>query len=443
MYWQNNLNLNLIMVFLNNLRTFKSAIFFIALFVLGFSCKKEDSIIGLEVQPADEQFGILYTDTITIESLSIREDSLVANTTLYNLLGSINDSVFGKTNASFYTQIILPTTNVTFSNPASCIVDSVVLALKYNGYYGNLNSQSFKVFELTDNIFTDKTYYSNTNLSYNSAETGKIENHIPDPNSPVYIGNDTLAPQLRIKLENELGKRFINADPSVFTNTTNFTTFFKGLYIQSDNPNQSINQGAILYLDLLSANSKLSIYYTENNIKKSFDFIIGQGAARINKFEHDYSNTPIEKQFQNPLFGREKVYIQSMAGIKTKLTFPHLNNLKNIAINKAELVLPIEQYNQLLPHSKLVLTSIDNEGKATAMIDALEGENYFGGLIDNAKKEYRFNIARHLHQVINQGKKDNGLFIMPVAGVINANETILKGGYPFNQMKLKITYTKL
>ncbi len=432
------------MVFLNNLRAFKSAIFFISIVVLGFSCKKEDSILGLEVQPPDEKFGIFYTDTISIDSYTIKEDTLVTNATLYNLLGSFNDSVFGKTKSSFYTQIKLPTTNITFGNASNCIIDSVVLSLKYSGYYGNLSSQSFKVYELTETILSDKAYYSNTNLSFSGSELGTLDNYTPNPISPVYVGKDTLAPQLRIRINDELGKRFINADPSVYANSANFEAFFKGLYVSVDNPpSQSINEGAVFYLDLISAASKLTIYYSENTISKSFDFIIGQGANRINKFEHDYTNTPIEKQFQNQLLGRDRVYVQSMAGVKTKLLFPHINELKNIAINKAELILPTDQPTDLLPHTKLVLTSIDENGKSVSMPDALEGENYFGGFYDNTNKEYRFNIARYLHQIINQGRTDHGLYILPLAGVINSNGTILKGGYPYNKMKLKITYTKL
>ena len=431
------------MVFLNNLRAFKSAIFFITIVVLGFSCKKEDSIIGLELQPADEKFGVFYTDTISIESSTLKEDSLITNATLYNLLGSFSDSVFGKTKSSFYTQIKLPTTNISFGNTLNCIIDSVVLSLKYSGYYGNLTSQSFKVYELSESVLSDKAYYSNTSLSFNANELGNLDNYKPDPISPAYIGKDTLAPQLRIRLNDELGKRFINADPSVYANSTNFEAFFKGLYVSVDNPSQSINEGAIFYLDLISATSKLTIYYSENTISKSIDFIIGQGANRVNKFEHDYANTPVEKQFQNKLLGRDRVYVQSMAGVKTKLLFPHLKEFKNIAINKAELILPTDQHNDVLPHNNLVLTAIDEKGKSVSMVDALEGENYFGGIYDKTNKEYRFNIARHLHQIINLGKIDLGLYVLPLAGVINSNGTIIKGGYPYNQMKLKITYTKL
>jgi hypothetical protein len=417
--------------------------FFISIVVIGAACKKEESIIGLEVQPADEKLGVFYTDTISIESYTVKEDSLLTNSTFYNLLGSINDSVFGKSKASFYTQITLPTTNITFGNQSNIIVDSVVLDLKYNGYYGNLNPQSFKVFEITDDISTDKSYYSNLNLSFKPGEIGSIDNHTPNPSSPFYSGSDTLAPILRIKLDNELGNRFINADASVYTSTSNFLAFFKGLYVTSDNQNQNINDGAILYFDLISASSKLTIFYSENANQKSFDFIIGPGATRINKFEHDYSNTPVEKQLLNPALGKDMVYVQSMAGLKTKLTFPHLQEFKNIAINKAELIMPYEQYNGFLPNSKLTLTSIDAEGKPNAIADASEGDNYFGGFIDYNAKEYRFNIARHLHKIINLRQADYGLMVMPIAGVINANGTILKGGYPFNQMKLKITYTKL
>lgn len=433
------------MIFSDKSRAFSSAMLFITIAILSFSCKKEESIIGLEVQPPSEQVDVLFTDTCSIQSYTIREDSLITNATIYNLLGSMNDSVFGKTNASFYTQVGLATSNVSFGDAANITIDSVVLALKYNSYYGNLTPQTFKVFEITEDILNTQTYYSNVNVAYNAAELGRIDNVTPNLTDSLHVGSDTIAPHLRIKLDNSLGQRFIDADASVFANNASFLSFFKGFYITTENSSQQIAEGAILYFDLKDPVSKFTVYYRDS-IAHEFDFVIDGNAIRINKFEHDYSGTPVGNQLSNSLLGRERVYVQSMSGVKTKIYFPFLKELKslnNIAINKAELILPVERNDELDPHSKLILAASDADGKPVSLIDAVEGANYFGGIYDSTAREYRFNIARHLHQIIYEDSIDYGLFIMSSGGVINANRTIIKGGNPYNTMKLKITYTEL
>ena len=66
----------------------------ISLFTLS-SCQNTDSI-GLDVDPATEVTGT-FTDTITVISSTVKEDTMVTNTLEKYPLGYLVDPTFGKT----------------------------------------------------------------------------------------------------------------------------------------------------------------------------------------------------------------------------------------------------------------------------------------------------------------------------------------------------------
>ena len=51
------------------------------------SCKNPDSIVGLNVQPPSDKLALSVVDTLTLQSLTVREDTLLASNVL-NLVGS-------------------------------------------------------------------------------------------------------------------------------------------------------------------------------------------------------------------------------------------------------------------------------------------------------------------------------------------------------------------
>src|SRR5438128_2241993 len=91
---------------------FGAGIFFF--FVLFSSCKDPEEL-GLEVIPSSDQLALLSTDTLTLMTRTVKEDSLqtypvlnaLGNSLTSQLLGNYRDPVFGKSDASFYTQVKL------------------------------------------------------------------------------------------------------------------------------------------------------------------------------------------------------------------------------------------------------------------------------------------------------------------------------------------------
>ena len=64
------------------------------------ACGEPDAI-GIEVQPQGDNINVFYTDTVTLDVTTIREDSLVTDEKVasLNLAGSYFDPVFGIHNA--------------------------------------------------------------------------------------------------------------------------------------------------------------------------------------------------------------------------------------------------------------------------------------------------------------------------------------------------------
>lgn len=427
----------------------EAALFFLCLSVAG--CK-EPEITTLGILPDSDKLGLLNNDTSTLISFTIPDDSIRSDETSLNLLGVYNDPVFGTAKASVYTQVRLSAENLDFGNASDLVVDSVILSLVYGGIYGNTSPQSFKVFELTENIYKDSNYYSTRAFLYNSVEIGTAANITPNLTDSAVVGGVKEPPQLRIPLNNSTGDKLIKGTSDVYVSNGNFLNYFKGVFIVADTAVlPPSGDGAILYFDLLNAYSKLTVYYRNlaDTDTLKFDFLINENCARMTSFKFNRSGTSI---FTNDtLNGNNLIYIQSMSGAKSKIKLPFLENYLEkgrVAVNKAEIIFNVEDNSTdvFSPHANLFLTNIDSAGNAGFLIDQFE-ENY-GGSYNPATGQYVFDITRHIQYLFTgfyEGKNsDYGLYLMAGGKAVNASRTILKGNKnPGGGVKLKISYTPL
>jgi Domain of unknown function (DUF4270) len=430
------------------------------------SCKKKmPEDIGLPLLPGEDILNAAFTDTSTIIAHTVRDDSLRTNFAPVMLLGNANDPVFGITKSSIFTQLSLSTATTGFGkNPQ---LDSVVLSLVYNGgqFYGSLYHQKFKVYALNEPLLIDSSYYSNRMLQY-SRELGSAY-LVPKPNpakDSVMIDSVKYPPQLRITLDRNFFQGFLN-DTSFYSSNTDFQKFFKGIYISSSS-GSPVGQGAILYMNLLHSYSRLTLFYHNTLDTSSYYFgVYNSACAYFTHFEHDYTSSPeITSQLStNHAVPQEKVFIQPMAGLRTRITIPYLNTLfhgQKVVINKAELILPVDPASFsgadsiYAPIARLIINCPDSLKYSNVPDDFFEGLNYFGGDYLSATKEYRFNIARYVQQVLNGKIENQPLFIncynvrvgysfSDTPRRTTANRVVLQGGKKSNlsRMRLKISYT--
>ena len=456
-----------------NLPRMAGANFFLILLVsfsISFTSCDESSVVGLDVQPANDLLNVSYIDTTTLFTKTVKIDSLRTDESLIitadALIGKYLDPVFGTATASLYTQLRLPTNAPTFGT--SPLIDSVILALVYDtACYGKKQrvQQNVNVYEVTEPILMESSYFSNKTLTYNTA-TDLANNYgfIPKPFTSFTISYVLLKPQLRIPLNLAFGQTILdyqnNGGANLISNAA-FQAVMKGLYITTEGTAlTNIGDGNIMHFKMAEAQSKLILYYHNSsepsNDSLKYDLSLGS-VARFTHFYHDYSagiDGNLATQLgSSPSVQNDAVFIQSMAGVKTKIEMPYIMNwVKSgpIAINKAELVIKVDlgatyQLDTFAAPARVVLFGINDDGSNYILSDYSEGDSYFGGQYNRTTHEYHFNIARYIQQVLTGKRKNNGLELLASGGQINANRLVIGGGGSASayRMKLNISFTKL
>ena len=243
------------------------SLFFLCIFAI-FSCKKKEYQLGSDVIDSSGILDGTSIDTFSLYTYTISEDSVISDNPANVVLGSYQDPIFGNYEASFFTQLRLAGVDPNFGDPSVIVIDSFVLALEYVGYYGDLDPQTFEVYELDESMSLDSAYYSFSTINHSSTNLVPIDNSIITPNtsSPTIVDGDSLAPQLRIHLDTNLAWSLITEATSgstTFSSNDDFLEFFKGLHIKTNNVFQSLGEGAALYLDINDPSSKATIYFRQ------------------------------------------------------------------------------------------------------------------------------------------------------------------------------------
>lgn len=410
---------------------------FLFISIIFFSCEKDPSSLGLKLLPESDAVNG-QTIQANVSAYTLREDSLTSDERTYALLGSYKDPVFGQCDAGFMTQIRLSSSNVSFGNIPTA--DSIVLYLDYRSYYGDTNTlQSISVFELKDTLKFSDTYYSNLNPN----DFGPLS--ISSPFSYYPRPNDTV---VAIKLNKELADRIVATDSTNLKDNTAFLAWFNGIYLKVD---PITSGGAIIYYNLLSTRSKVTLYYHNAMDTLKYDFLMNSSCAMVNLFSHDYSSSTIIS-INDSLSQDSLLYLQAMSGLMAKIKFPNITGLKdsittpNPVIIKAELIIPTDNSDltaeTFKTPSKLLLVSFNSLGKYEFVPDYYLGDAYFGGYYYSSDHSYHFNISRYIQELMDKTRTDYGLGLIVNENRVSANRVILKSPLHTNGMKLIITYLK-
>ncbi len=407
----------------------KSLSFFIVLALPIFiSCKKDNNILGSNVQSQEDVLNAQFSDTSQIYAHSVLIDSIASLNDNIKFLGSNQDPVFGRTDVSLYTKFALPNniTNVSFGEDANLINAEIRLAIRSLDFQGDFSTPlKYNVYEMNSNINADKFYYTNNDklINYNNllgTFTGTLSNI-----------DGTLV--LSIPINSTYAKSILN-NPQYLINNTVFQSTFKGFYITSasSNLNPVSAQGAIAKFDLESALSGFYLYYQNGTYSptketKNFRFTFnGSNVVRFNEIKHKFNDGAINilnAQIQGDTAkGNEALYLKGLGGLKVKIQIPYLLNYvsKNkVSVNRAELRFKVDvakngsdlKYPAPL---KLALLGMDSTGKEIFTYDQINTIDFskYGGSYDFANNEYVFNIARDVQNILNGNKKNYGFYLV-------------------------------
>lgn len=415
------------------------------------SCNKEPDLIGLDLLPEGDRLNMSFIDTSSIIAYSVREDSLITKNLSSNLLGYLNDPVFGPVKASFYTEYRLQATNNSFGeNP---VADSIVLTLVYDGVYGDsLTQHTVQVFELADTLINNAkhSYYAYSSEPVLPTPIGEAT-FIPNLKEADSVDGKYVKPHLRITLTQEFANRILNASEEALSANKFFKHVFKGLYIDAA-PVSPGSPGSILYFNLLDEMSRISLYYHNDKGASSIKFLINSTCINYNNYNHyNYASAAPEllQQFAgiaDP--AHSQVFIQSMGGSKVKIEIPWLKNIPknaNIAVNEAVLIFTDSEPGGVFKAPKqLFIRALKDDGNYSFLPDESDGfgPQYLDGRYSN-KHQYQFRVSKYVQDRMRYpDKPDNGLILVIPGGSLTANRLILNGpGHATDRMKLVIYYT--
>jgi len=387
------------------------------LFAVGifFSACKEPTIDDTALLPED-QLDLNFTDTLTIESSFVEEDTMNVTGATLCLLGSMHDPELGYTNASFYIPFKLKDNNLALDD-TTVTLDSVVLMMWYfeKSAYGELRvPQTVEVFEMSEALVDSLDYTSDKTFSTYPNPVG-AKTFIPNTKDSIKVGGVTYPPSLRIRLDNNWGEKFTNASgTSAYEDNENFRDFFKGLYVS---PGKAGGGKGLVAFDPYQNGVKITLYYHDaQDSAFSYDFAADPGYV-VNHYVHDYRNS-----FLNSA-GDSLLLIQGLSGMNAKITVPHIRNLGNILINKAELVLTvIPGDSTFAAPEKLTALKSDEDGKFNGVTNdqVSPSSAIFGGAKTTTTDttgqkltQYKFNLSRYYQEVILEERQDYGIFILP------------------------------
>jgi hypothetical protein len=410
--------------------------------ILLFSGCKDPDELGLNVLPPGDQLQTVFSDTSTLITTILQEDSLQTDELSLQLLGCINDPTFGISTASIYTQVNLAGTPAFGTNP---VADSIVLVLGYNSFYGDSSeSQSVNVYQLTTDMSVDSTYYSNANFAFDPTSVGSTS-YIPSLN-PVLVGTDSLAAHIRIKLDTAVANRILSQNgQSTLNSNAEWLTYFKGLKIESGS---SVNpgKGGISILNFF--NSTMTLYFHNDNDTAAKKYNFSLVNARVNNFTHNVAGSVVEPYLSSGTTD-SLCFVQGMSGVKTKISMPHLKHFidsGSIVVNKAELKITAqgtapENYPVA---SRLFLTTKSDAGLNTFPIDYFESSGYFGGDFNTSTNTYTFNIARQVQGILDGTYNNSDFYLVVASAGVTPNRVVIGSSTHANyKMKLSLYYTKI
>ena len=249
----------------------------------------------------------LVNDTVKLRVLSVYQNMVSASGVQSTVLGSIYDPNFGSMYAGFYAQFGLASTNVYFGPGQG--LDSVVLTLQYNGYYGNATPEPVDVYVYLLNlnqglVDTQKLLYSTLRFSQGEFTAyWKEACFVPYnvlcgcPNDSVPILGVNYPQHLRVPLSAVYGDSILFANANVLSSPDSFFAIFRGLYVTVNTGKHAGN--GIEYFDLTSVISGVTVYY-HNTTGGGLTFTLPVVGASINHFDNKYSGTPAYAAISKP-----------------------------------------------------------------------------------------------------------------------------------------------
>jgi len=422
-----------------------------------WNCTKLDTTdIGSDLLPAVDNVHTFDT-LININSTQgfFSDSTYIGKSDDYALGAINNDPQFGKTNAHIFIQLKPPFYPYYLGNSGDTIngfgagLDSVVLCLKYKGFWGDSSVPvHLEVKEVNDPNFRDSVYkdnptnyqptYSGTTLGSTDVDVRKMGNFIKFNN-----GRDSVNYQIRIKLSASWAAQLYGRD-SIAANGSNNAFYSDSIYRRFYNGLAIIANGSgngLIYANLADTATKIEIHYRRKNngkvdsVYSSLRFnssVAGTNTVAPSNVSDNIIRNRAGYPIMTPTSGEH--FLQTAPGTFVNLNIPGLAGLSNRIIHRAEIIVeqiptnPVLDENLSAPnflYLDLKDTGTTNKWKpiyydlntaqfydpdykfAVPYIANPIDFQYFGGYrrskndaFGNLIKYYNFNVSRYVQQIV-------------------------------------------
>ncbi|MDO9255254.1 MAG: DUF4270 family protein [Bacteroidales bacterium] len=417
------------------------------------SCTKEITPIGSKLLDPGELLSMGYTDTVQIRAYSITDDSVYTLNLSYAQIGSMYDPIFGRTDATFYSEVITSLTSTRFGT--SPVFDSAYLYLPYKTSYGDtISNMTFHVYHLAEPLLDSIHSYSNRTIAYEENNQFGSITFQPSPHDSSYYDGVKHAPTLRIPINSNFGNLVLAADTTSLNTASAFAEYFKGISIVADRQNTS-GKGCIVSFDLATTSSYIKMYYhNPGDTVKVYNFYVNSSCSHFQNYDHNGYAEAIpqlsEQIAGNTSLGQQFLFAQGLGGIKIKIEFPYLKQSfepSKMLINDAQLILGNASVSDVFTAPTYIsLRGVGEKGTTSpyTIIDEDEGSGYFDGIYDEGSKSYRFRLTRYIQQLLLGQVNNNGLHLIIPSSGLNGSRLVLNGtASEQSDMKLYLRYTIL
>lgn len=449
------------------------------------ACENPDVALDLE---GETRLETSFTDTVTIKAATVLLNDSILGFKRGNLLtGQARDAAnnFGTVKATTFTEVALGSGS--FTDAANAVIDSMVLSLDYDEYYGDTTQNlTVRVHRLQEAFREDQIYFADRGIPYQEAVLGS-RTFKPRPKQTVKSFNadsSAIVRQpipLKIRLDNALANQILAQRETILASQEAFVNFLPGLALTSNE-----NAKAILGFNPASDSTYLRIYYRAGDKRYRYNFFLNQNNNRLNQVTANRANTPLAglQQAGDAIAStatNNRIFLQESTGLKGKITFPYITTLKEklngAFINRAELVFPVVgNTSDVSPYLYLYETNNSNKilrYKTTPRSLSGDGAHYPAGYSSPAaavysakEKAYILNVTSYVQALIydirpkektSTGSKElspsQGLIVSPASlttqslvslndllGLQTLRQTVISTS-PGNQIKLRLYYS--
>lgn len=424
----------------------------VALFL--FSCD-DPTDLGDSINPNGDKVGVFYAEIPVSPSVVLLDSINTTNNDQFGsfLVGKYIDPDFGLISTTSYAQFLPVIANPKV--PDGLVIDSVVLYLRQNYFYGDdfNGSQTIDAHLLREPLDSAKTYYSLNTVPYQS-EPLVSKNFKVNPNEDTLLKISFPVSTLYYEwLQHAKG---FTGD---FSTARNFFNNVNGMALTPGTENS-----VVLGFNPYHSSSKISVFYhtssdtstVDFNFQRNFKVNPGTSGERsynlvqsFTNVESDRTGTALEGITPKVDFvtNDNYIYMQEGTGIVPKVNLENFDNfidtVGNVIINKIEIetgaISPFSKFQE--PPAAISYYFTDETNKIilrsnTFRIPNTPTEAVVSGI---SNETYNGQITNYVDQYLNQNF-DVRQFLLYPTGI---GSSLKRAKIPSDKLKLKIYYTKL